>query len=205
MICSQCGNSLAEGAAACPRCGSPVYGGGSGAAGGGHAGGAQAFNFNVARWSQAEKITGVASLILLISLFLPWFTVSFKAPGLGGALKGTSLSASGSGMDAHGYLWLVFIVCLAVLVLLVLQAGFGTLPFSLPVGLGAVLLGATALNLLLVLVAFFVKPGGDGADLLGAGLSIGWAWGAFVGLLAAIVACVPLALPGMRARSGAAV
>lgn len=200
MICSQCGNSLAEGVAACPRCGSPVYGGG----GGGSTGGPQAFSFNAARWSQAEKITGVASLILLISLFLPWFTVSFKAPSLGG-VKGTSLSASGSGMDAHGYLWLVFIVCLAVLVLLVLQAGFTTLPFSLPVGAGAVLLGATALNLLLVLVAFFVKPGGDGADILGAGLSIGWAWGAFVGLLAAIAACVPLALPGMRARSGSAV
>jgi zinc ribbon protein len=203
MICSQCGNSLAEGAAACPRCGSPVYGGGGGAAGGGTTGGSQAFNFNASRWSQAEKITGVASLILLISLFLPWFTVSIKAPrGLGG---GTSLSASGSGMDAHGYLWLVFILCLAVLVLLVLQAGFGTLPFNLPVAPGVVLLGATALNLLLVLVAFFVKPGGDGADLLGAGLSIGWAWGAFVGLLAAIAACVPLALPGMRARTGSAV
>ena len=65
----------------------------------------------------------------------------------------------------------------------------------LPVSRETVLLAATGLNLLLVLLAFFVVPGGYG-------IGIGWGFGAFVGLIAAIVACVPLATPMLRARTG---
>src|SRR6266700_2662480 len=179
MICSQCGLSLAEGAAACPRCGSPVLGSGAGAPGG-----AQTFGFDASRWSQVERITGVASLVLLISLFLPWFTVSFTSPSLGSG-KGTTISASGSGTAAHGYLWLVFILSLAVIAFLVLQAGYAALPFQVPLGRDMLLLVATGVNLLLVLVAFFFKPA-TGSSLLGSGFSVGWAFGAFIGLIAAI-------------------
>src|ERR1035441_5657103 len=35
------------------------------------------FSFDMKRWSQAERITAIASLVLLISLFLPWFTYKF--------------------------------------------------------------------------------------------------------------------------------
>jgi zinc ribbon protein len=192
MICSQCGNSLAEGAAACPQCGKPVSAGPSAARA------PQAFAFDAARWGQAERVTGVATLVLLISLFLPWFTVSVSSSLLGGH---TVASASGSGVDAHGYLWLVFIVSLAVIAFLVLQAGFATLPFQLPAPPQLLLLGATGLNLLLVLVAFFFKPGTG--SLLGSGISVSWAFGAFISLLAAIAACVPLGLPLARARVAA--
>ena len=180
MICSQCGNSLAEGSASCPNCGTPV-------AGSAPAAGGQAFNFDAQRWSQAEKITGVASVVLLISLFLPWFSVS-------GSVLGEHFSASVSGTTAHGYLWLVFFISLAIVAFLVLQAGFQTLPFSVPGGPEMLLLAATAINLLLVLIAFFVNPSAFAAG-------VGWSFGAFVGLLAAIVACVPLALPMLRART----
>jgi hypothetical protein len=192
MICSQCGNSLAEGVAACPQCGKPVFGGASAAPG------SQAFAFNAARWGQAERITGVATLVLLISLFLPWFTVSVSSSLLGGH---TLASASGSGLDAHGYLWIVFIVSLAVIAFLVLQAGFATLPFQLPVPPQLLLLAATGLNLLLVLIAFFFKPGTG--SLFGSGISVSWSFGAFFSLIAAIAACVPLGLPLVRARVAA--
>lgn len=181
MVCSQCGNQLAEGSASCPRCGAPVAGGAASVAG------AQAFTFDAQRWSQAERITGVATVMLLISLFLPWFSVS-------GSVLGEHFSASVSGTTAHGYLWLVFFICLAVVALLVLRAGFQTLPFAVPGGPDMVLLGATAINLLLVLIAFFVNPSAFAAG-------VGWSFGAFVGLLAAIAACVPLALPVLRART----
>lgn len=184
MICSQCGNTLAEGAASCPRCGAPVAGGAASPAAGAQG---QPFNFDAQRWSQAERITGAASVVLLISLFLPWFSVS-------GTVLGQDFSVSVSGTTAHGYLWLVFFLCLAIIAFLVLRAGFQTLPFAVPGGPEMALLGATAINLLLVLIAFFVNPSAFAAG-------VGWSFGAFVGLLAAIAACVPLALPVLRART----
>jgi hypothetical protein len=144
----------------------------------------QGYNFDAGRLSQADRISGVASLVLLISLFLPWFTVS-----------AFGLSASASGTTAHGYLWVVFILCLAVVAFLLFGAGYAELPMRLPVAREMVLLVATGINLLLVLIAFFVKPGGGG-------LGVGWGFGAFVGLIAAIAAFVPLATPMLRARSG---
>jgi hypothetical protein len=126
-------------------------------------------------------------VVLLISLFLPWFSVS-------GTVLGQDFSVSVSGTTAHGYLWLVFFLCLAIIAFLVLRAGFQTLPFAVPGGPEMALLGATAINLLLVLIAFFVNPSAFAAG-------VGWSFGAFVGLLAAIAACVPLALPVLRART----
>ena len=146
----------------------------------------QAYNFDAARLSQADRISGGASVVLLISLFLPWFTASLGILG----------SGSESGMTAHGYLWVVFILCLAVVAFLVFSAGYAELPVRLPAARENLLLGVTGLNLLLVLIAFFFKPSGGGI------VNIGWGFGAFVGLIAAIVAVVPLATPVLRARSG---
>ena len=144
----------------------------------------QAYNFDAARLSRADRISGAASAVLLIALFLPWFSIS-----LGG------FSFSWSGMTAHGYLWIVFILCLAVVAFLVFGAGYAELPIRLPVDREMALLVATGINLLLVLLAFFVSPGYVAAG-------VGWTFGAFLGLIAAIVAFVPLALPRLRARTG---
>ena len=146
----------------------------------------QAYNFDAARLSQADRISGGASAVLLISLFLPWFSLSL---GFG--------TYSWSGTTAHGYLWVVFILCLAIVAFLVFGAGYAELPMRLPVARENALLAATGLNLVLVLLAFFINPG---YRLLSNG--VGWSFGAFVGLIAAIVAFVPLALPRLRARSG---
>ncbi|MEP7024499.1 MAG: hypothetical protein ABJB47_12015, partial [Actinomycetota bacterium] len=111
------------------------------------------FNFDAKRWQRAEQITGAASLLLLISLFLPWFTASVTIT------KGLSDSVSVSGTGGHHYLWLVFFIALAVVVLLVLMAGFGTLPFNLGVTPQRLLLILVSINLVLVLLAFLIKPG----------------------------------------------
>lgn len=192
MLCSRCGNQVAEGSASCPRCGaqagdaaprpastSPVSGGGSSAA-------MQGFSFDAARLSQADRIAGAATVVLLVSLFLPWFTAS---AGLFG-------SGSASGITAHSYLWLVFLLCLGIIAFLVLGAGFAEMPFHLPVPRETVLLVATSLNLLIVLLAFFVRPNGFGL------ITISWSVGAFIALIAAIAACVPLAMPMLRPQSG---
>jgi hypothetical protein len=60
------------------------------------------------------------------------------------------------------------------------------------------LLVATGVNLLLVLIAFFLNP----VTTLSTG--VGWSFGAIIALIAAIVACAPLAVPVIRARSARA-
>ena len=51
---------------------------------------------------------------------------------------------------------------------------------------------ATIVNAVLVLIAFIDKPGGSG---------IGWGFGAIVGLIAALVAAAPFAIPQLRAKT----
>ena len=136
------------------------------------------------KWTRPERITAIATLVLLISLFLPWFTYNF---GVG------SVSVDGLW---HGWMYLVFILCLVILVFLVSKASYSEMPFKLPLAEEQLLLYATAINFVLTLLAFVFKPGGIGFS------GIGWGFGAFLGLAAAVVAAVPLGVPAIRARRG---
>ncbi len=134
------------------------------------------------RWSPAERTTAIATLVLFISLYLPWYTYSF---GLG------SVSVNGLW---HGWMYLVFLLCLVILVYLVSRAGFSEMPFKLPIAGEQLLLVASVANLVLTVLAFIDKPGGVGFS------GIGWGFGAFVGLIAAVIAALPLGMPALRAR-----
>jgi hypothetical protein len=150
-----------------------------------------AFRFDAARWTTADRITGGATLVLLISLFLPWFSVS-------ASFGNFSSSAAADALTAHGYLYLVLLLALAMLGYLVVSAGLDSMP-ALPLRHEQILGGAAALNLVLVLIGMLIMPGG-GSSLV----KVGWAFGAFIGLAAAIVAVVPQATALRGARSGAA-
>jgi hypothetical protein len=199
MFCLQCGNDAPEGVAACPSCGARLTGAATPAAvpaaatAGTPAGrGITAvYSFDALRWTRSDRLVGGASLVVLISLFLPWFSVSLPGP-LGGG------SASASGTTAHGWLWFVFVIGLAILAYLVLVAGYEQLPFRLPWPPEWLLLAASGLNLLLVLLAFVLKPSSGFTDL-----KVGWDFGAFIALLAAIAAVAPLALAARNARGSA--
>jgi hypothetical protein len=138
------------------------------------------FKFDVARWSQADRIAGVATVVLFICLFLPWFTISF---GFG--------SGSVNGLW-HGWMWLSLIISIVIVAYLVLLAGWEKLPISQDVPHLTVMLVATIVNAVLVLISFIDKPGGSG---------VGWGFGAIVGLIAALVAAAPYAIPQLRART----
>jgi hypothetical protein len=134
------------------------------------------FRFDSSRWAPADRVACVATLVLFVSLFLPWFGVSLLG-----------ITATADGLTAHGYLYIVLLLALALLAYLVLRAGYETPPFRLPVSHERLLLAGTGLNLLLVLIAFLSKPA-----------LAGWQWGAFVGLAAALAAAAPVATPALR-------
>ena len=75
---------------------------------------------------------------------------------------------------------------------LVLRAGWDRLPISTNIPHLTVMMVATIVNLVLVFIAFIDKPGGSG---------VGWEFGAFLALIAAIVAAAPYAIPQLRAKT----
>ncbi len=184
--CSNCGAPLGTGAVAQAA---PVMGAASAATTGGPATAAPgssvpAYKFNAARWSLADRISGVATIVLFICLFLPWFTVSV---GFGG------YTASGSVNGLwHGWMYLTLIISILLVAYLVLRAGWDKLPISQDVPHLTVMLVGTMVDLVLTLIAFIDKPGGG---------ATGWGFGAVVGLIAAIVAAAPYAVPQLRAKT----
>ncbi len=150
---------------------------------GGAFGSGPAFNLELSRLSRNDQIVGGATVVFLISLFLPWFSSS---AGI--------YSASVNGLW-HGYMYIGLILALAVLAYLVMRAGFETMPLRLPLEHEQALLAATAVIFLLTVISFVFKPSGAGV------VSIGWSFGAFIGLIAAVVAVAPLGVPFLRSRT----
>ena len=121
--------------------------------------------------------------MLFISLFLDWFTASVGV-----------LSGSESGLSAHWYLYLVLIICIAIIVYLVLRSGWERLPINQDIPHVTVMMAATIVNLVLTFIAFIFKPSGLGI------VSVGWSFGAFLALIAAIVAAAPYSIPALRSQ-----
>ena len=187
MRCAQCNEVNAWTLARCRSCGAPLAASASSSPGTGVRGdgppashgapgvreaspaGVTAFAFDARRWTIADRVTGGATLVLLISLFLPWF-----------GTNGDFFNVSVDGMW-HGYMVIVLILAVAILAYLVLRAGFVSLPsgFSVTTA-GQLLAGAVGLNLLLAGISFATKP-----------TATSWQYGAYVGLAAAIVAAIP--------------
>jgi hypothetical protein len=200
--CPQCQSEAADDAATCSNCGAALGASSTAtqaapavaqpataaaapatAATGGSS--IPAYKFDAGRWSLADRIAGVASLVLLISLFLSWFSASVGF-----------VSASESGVSAHGYLYIVMILCILILAYMVLRAGWDQLPISQNIPHVTVMMVATIVNLVLVFIAFIFKPSTGGFNI-----NVGWSFGAFLALIAAIVAAAPYAIPQLRART----
>ena len=189
--CASCGASLSAAAGpaaatatpAAPAAPAPAPAAPAPAAAGASSGGSSlpAYQFDLKRLTLADTIAAIASFVLLISLFLSWFGIT---------VIGITVTASGT--SAHGFLWLVFIIVLAIEAYMVCIAGWGNLPFAPQIPHLTAMIVATVVNLVLVFIAFIDKPGGSG---------VGWEFGAFLALIAAIVAAAPYAIPQVRART----
>lgn len=131
------------------------------------------WHFDIRRLATIDLVTGGATFVLLIALFLPWFSQPY-----GGGHT--------SGVGVHAYLFLVLLICVALLVYLVARAGWDTLPIRLPIAHAPLLLSAGVIDLLLVLLGFLVSG------------SYSHAFGSWLALLAAFGAALPIAIPAVQ-------
>jgi hypothetical protein len=125
--------------------------------------------------SQTERIIGPATFVLLISFWLPWY-------GIG--------PFTASGLSVHGWLFIgVLDAVVLVLYVLITAFGVGDLADQGRLSKDQLLTILTGVNLVLVALGFLLKPAG-----------FHWTWGAFVALIAAIVAFVPFGIPLLRTQ-----
>jgi len=193
MYCSNCGSALARGSKFCPNCGQPQ--GMAPApvqlATAGTTGPKTSIDFR--RLGLGDLISLVATVIVFVSLFLPWYSFSESSTTNISTTEPTSsgqtlytISALGTGAGG----WRFLIVVLAIVIILLLLV-LTLLPGGLraPIPYWQLLTVLCSVSFLLVLLAFLVKPGGaETSD----GLSYSWSWsyGAFLGLSAGLVAVV---------------
>jgi len=138
------------------------------------------YKFDSARLTKEHKIVGISTLVLLISLWLPWFGYSGYFGLYSGSVDGLW----------HGYMYIVMILCFAIVAYLVLLAGMEEMPFKLPIPEAQALLVATAINVVLTVISFLTKPSGTS-----------WKFGAFIGLITALIAVAPKMIPAIQARA----
>ncbi len=192
MICLRCGRESAISSASCPSCGAPMPATNltgdtaTPAVSARPPAQAQAFRLDPARWAFGDRVCGAATVVLFISLFLPWYSASASFAGI-------SASSSVDALTAHGYLYLVLVLALLMVGYLVAYAGVREMP-ALPLSHERLLAVVAGINLVLVFIAVIFKPSGDGV------VNVGWSFGAFIGLIAAIAALAPMARSWIQAR-----
>ena len=140
--------------------------------------------FDLGRLTTVDRVIAGATLVTMISIWLPWFSASYS--GVSGSVSGTHI---------HGWLWLEFLLGLALLAYLGARAAWEQLPVRVPVAHELLLAAATGLQFLLIVIAFVARPSTDGL----AGYSISWDFGAFLALIASLVAAVPVVYPLVKA------
>jgi hypothetical protein len=117
-----------------------------------------------------DRVISVATLVLLISFWLPWYKFG---------------PLSFSGLSAHGWLFIAVVNSIVlVLYALIVAFGVGDLADQGRLSKDQVLALLTGVNLALVVLGILLKP---------AGLS--WSWGIFLALAAAVVAFAPFGIP----------
>ncbi len=125
--------------------------------------------------NRRDRVVGPATLVLLISFWLPWYSIG---------------PFSASGLSAHGWLFIAVVNSIVlVLYSLIVAFGVGDLAEQGRMSKDQVLALLTGVNLALVVLGVLLKP---------AGLS--WSWGVILALAAAVVAFAPFGIPLVKAQ-----
>jgi hypothetical protein len=137
-------------------------------------------NFDTTRVRFGEMISAVAGLVLIISLFLEWYSVDIA--GFRGSLPTVT------GWRALGFIdILLFLIGLIAIALAVMKAA-NVMPPRLPISPGLIVLGLGAFATLLVLFRIISIPD-EGAGNL-PGVDVGRSFGVFLAFLAAAAVTV---------------
>jgi cellobiose-specific phosphotransferase system component IIC len=132
---------------------------------------------DLSKLSNGQKVGLVGGLVLIINLFLPWFTS--KVAGLG--------TGSGNAFD-FWLAWLGSFLAIAAAVILAIRA-FSSTEFKLgTLAMEQIALVLAALGTLLILIKLIIGESAEGAELYGISISRGV--GIFLGLIAAGVVTV---------------
>jgi hypothetical protein len=176
MNCTNCGNEISQGAQVCQNCGTtlaqstlpPPPSSGQVAT--------QNIKFDLKRMGKGDMVTGISTAVLIIAMFLPWFHWGVNIPSINGiSIPSVSYSSNAFG---RGYMYLALIVALALIAYLVTIA-IDWNGIKIPLLHWQILGIGAGFDLLLSLLAFLTKPS-----------ATSWSFGAYIGLLAAIVAGV---------------
>ena len=148
--------------------------------------GTSTFHFedvNLKRLTAADVVAGTMSLVLLVSLFLPWYAVNARG-----------ITVMLSGVNHHRFLWLAVLLSVVMLTYLLVHATVGLNATRMNrVGREPVLLGLSVVQLILVVIPFFDVP-----VAMVAGVTVSPAYGAYIALVAAIVSIVTVIVPFAR-------
>jgi hypothetical protein len=154
------------------------------------AGGARGLLADLRALAAEQRLAGIAAGVLLLTMFLPWYTKDTTA-----AVNGQPVTVSENRMAVTVFSFVeaaIFLVAVGVGVLLLARARGKA--FHLPGGDGLVVTAAGAWATFLVFFRFVDKPQGQtGRGVL---TDYGLSWGIFFGLLAALF----LAYTGVRLR-----
>jgi hypothetical protein len=122
-----------------------------------------------------DRVMGPATLVLLVSFWLPWYSFG---------------PISASGLSAHGWLFIAVVDSIVVVLYVLISAfGVGDLAVQGRMSKDQLLALITGVNLALVVLGVLLKPA-----------AFSWSWGAFVALAAAVVSFVPYGVPLIRAH-----
>ncbi len=125
--------------------------------------------------SARDRVVGPATLALLVSFWMPWYSIG---------------PFSVDGISVHGWLFIAVLDSI-VLVLYVLFTAFGVgdLAEQGRLSKDQLLILLTGVNVVLVILGFLLKPAG-----------FSWSWGAYLALVAAIVAFLPFGVPLVQSQ-----
>jgi hypothetical protein len=180
MFCPSCGTALGQGSAYCAQCGTKLS---AHAPSTGPPSPTNSMStIDLHRLGGGDAVAAVGTLVLLVTLFLPWYSLSLNFGSLYSGIYAGSISALGDG--AGGWRFLTLMVCMAILGYLFARTIWSP-RHRLPLPHWQLLTVLCSINLLLTALMFLVRPLGGSSF---SGLSISWDYGAYIGVCAAILA-----------------
>lgn len=138
---------------------------------------AEPYRFTLRRLTWIDKVIGLSSLALFVTLWVPWYSA-------GSGYVEINLNA----INAHSYVAFALLTSIVLVAYLAARAGWDRLPMRLPIAHAPLLLVFVLLQLVIVVLGVISSP--DGFD---------HAAGSWIGLVEALLATVAIGGPILQA------